>query len=568
MPRLARERFSFEFENRNPDVWGVFRFRPDSFLPLRRFLPHSFEVISMTASFLRKNYGVALFLSLLIFYFIFFFLMTYFTPLFTDDLSYSYYYKDWLLGRESFPGLEPWIRMIKTHFMGINGRFGDKLLIGYLILPKFVQAFLASIAGLAMVTGACKLAFGKISAHPVLSMGTLLAIAMLMPWNDTMWQGCMIVNYVMGGALGMWALYLFFRPVKVGPRFRILKYAGVLFLGFLAGSWHECFSFIMVPGILVYLICVRKLDKIQFLMFAGLFLGGVFIISNPGFWLRYNNSMRVMGMHHADMIFQYANIGLLIVLLCPLLLAIPSARKHYSVADRYILVAAAASMILNTFIFLSNLDMPRALWYGLLVSLTGIGISVRPLYGKRVSRNIIRIVVGMATVFFIVHAVVCVIWQIRLKREYDDIVRQYMKSPYGEVFNDQKAAESLPWIALGRTSYLQFRTWRIDHGVAPFYKKKGELLHVVPVTLESFSPSESRRLPGEDEMYIFHNEVVASPIDGRIMRWRKIVCEDKEGRKTAFFVVVQRFHDKEGNAWEYWAIRNAENIKELKSLTR
>ena len=551
----------------NPGDKGNNRFRPDSYINTTHMESGSAEC---------RLYGLrdklcckqTLFWSLAALFFVFCFLMTYFTPLFTDDLSYSYYYKEWLTGRAPFPGFEPWLKLFVTHFEGINGRFGDKLLLGYLILPKAIQALMSATASLGIVVGASKLAFGSISKNPVKSTLMLLTIAIIMPWYDTMWQACMIVNYIFGSAIGLWAIYLFFRESNSDTHHNMWQYIGVLLLGFLAGSWHECLTFIMAPGILIYLIWLRRLDKFKIFLLTGLILGGVFIISCPGFWVRYDHSVRVLSMRHAENIFYYANAALLILLACPAVLSFVKLRNRYSRAEKAYIVAAAIAMLLNAFIFVSNLGMPRALWYGQLIAIVGLWIIIKPIGLRKAWRKIGYSLLIAATVFFITHMAVCVIWQIKLHREYNDIIALYMKSPSGDVFYDQTAAESLPWIAFGRTSYQQFEGWRIDHGIGAFYRTKDKLLHLTPTSLKEFTPENSQRLLGEDAIYKYNGHIVAAPIDGRILRWRKMECTYNDGHRDAIYTIVQRFKDKDNKSWEYWKIDDADKVNNIKPLAR
>lgn len=484
-------------------------------------------------------------------FFVYVFLMALFTPHVGDDLKYPLTYNNYLIGESGFPGFGAWAEGIRVHFLSVNGRSGDKLLIGYLLLPQAIQALLAAIGATAMLISCCRLAFSKISSQAYFSMTMLVALTLLMPWYNTMFVGCMLLNYVVGGGIAMTAISLYFRPCKPWIRFRGLQYVLLFTSGFLAGSWHEGFTFIIAPGILICLIMRRRLSRSQFFILAGLISGGIFIISNPGFWYRYEHKMQVFSMADATSVFYISNLALLTLAAYPIAVIFPKLRKKYTATDRDIMLTAMLAVISNTFIFVSSLNFPRVLWFGNLIGFVGVGCFLKVYLPGKILRGILKFSVIAATIFCLVHEAVSIIWQIKLDREYKEVIRLYRNSPDGTVFFTQKAAESLPWITLDRPSYQQFLGWRIDQWIPEFYRNSDEPLHLVPEDLQDFNPRRAEILNKTQKIYRYNGRCVVDANTLPFKRERWVTSGSDDGSRQKFSTVCHRFRDRDGRLWYY-----------------
>ncbi len=483
-------------------------------------------------------------------FFIYIFLMALFTPHVGDDLKYPLAYNSYLIGESEFPGFGEWWEGIRIHFLSVNGRSGDKLLIGYLLLPQAIQALFAATGAAAMLISCCRLAFSKISSYAYSCMAMLVTIMLLMPWYDTMFVGCMLLNYAVGGGIALTALSLYFRPCKPWRKLRGLQYVLLVTLGFFAGSWHEGFTFITAPGILICLI-MRRLSRTQAFVLAGLILGGIFIICNPGFWYRYEHKMQIFSMSDATSIFYISNMALLTLLAYPIVVIFPKLRKRYTSTDRDIMLTAMFAVIANAFIFVSNLSFPRVLWYGNLIGFIGLGCFLKVYSPRKILRLMLKFAVIAATIFCLAHETVCVIWQIKLDKEYKEVINLYRESPDGTVFYTQKASETLPWITLDRPSYQQFYGWRIDQWIPEFYRNSDEQLHVVPKELQDFNPQDAKVLNAQQKIYQYNGRYVVDASALSFKRTRSVFSTGKDNKRESYSMVCHKFRTEDGRLWYY-----------------
>lgn len=321
---------------------------------------------------------------------IFYFLMTLFTQPHIDDLKYTIDYRHWLLGEADFPGIRPWWEMVKAHFMGINGRLGDKLLIPFLWLPGWGKGLIAAFATVGFFWQAAAVAATDVRRHPYVSTSVILALVLCLPWQDTMFLGCMTVNYVIGLYFSMLALAIFFReeselkvertisqPPVHSPQlyFRFLL---ALITGFLAGAWHECFTFIVAPGLLLYPLFVHRLSRQQWCVLIGGILGGLFIVCNPGFWVRYEGQMHAFSMKSWTLLFSYANFSLLLIPFYLAAVFLPRLRSLYTRRRLGIMTTCFLALLLNILIFISDLSLPRVMWFGIVMGIIGLAVFFSP----------------------------------------------------------------------------------------------------------------------------------------------------------------------------------------------
>ncbi len=495
---------------------------------------------------------------------VYYFLMTLFTSPHIDDLHYSYPYRHWLLGEGEFPGFEPWWRTIKAHFFGINGRLGDKLLLGFLLLPKWVAASIASFCTVGFMILASYIATGNIRKHTWLSTAIIIALILSLPWYDSMFLGCMTVNYIMASFWGTAALALYFRKTTLTSedRRRKLKYAGAVLLGFLAGSWHECFTFIIAPGLLIFPFFEKRLTKLQICVLSGGILGGIFIISNPGFWMRYDNQMHLMTMKKAILILDYANASLSFLVLFPVFMAIKKLRHRYTRKEAGIMTACFIAFILNIIIFLSNLNLPRVPWFGMILGYIGLGLILSPFRPAKPISVPCRIIVTGATLFCLVHFFVTVITQYKVDREYREIISLYRSSGDGTVFYTETASKNIPWIALARPSSDQFHGWRIDSGTDTFYKQAQIYLQLVPEELKDFSISDAEPVNETEGIYLYKGNFVTDAEKTLFIRWRKVKFTTPEGDTYVLTLLCHRFTTSDGRTW-YYFLPDKDGIKDI-----
>ena len=482
--------------------------------------------------------------------FIYLFLMTMFTSAKIDDLYYTYAYRHWLLGEGEFPGLSPWMDTIKAHFLTVNGRFGDKLLIGYLLLPKWLDALIASATSIGFMLFGVRIALGSPQRHPILATLLVVAFIICLPWWDSMFLGCMAVNYILASFWGLWALAIYFRPTKDPHHNVVATYAGALLLGFLAGSWHECFTFIVAPGLILYPFITKRLSKLQLCILIGGILGAVFIISNPGFWVRYDNQMHFLSMRDSMYILEFCNLSLLFLVLFPILICFKKTRQLYTRRDIGIMSACVIALPINIVIFSSNLGLPRALWFGVILGLIGLAILAKPIKLTRIQR-VVSLEFTWALVFFcIIHFAVTVHAQYRIDREFKEVTTRFHDSADGIIFYDEVATKDVPWLALNRPSDNQFYSWRIDNGIMAFYKNNEMALQLVPTVLRDFDPNNAILVDSIIGLYNYAGYYVLDGNNIKPGRWTYINFDPMDTKEPTR-KMSHRFRDRNGHEWVY-----------------
>lgn len=508
-----------------------------------------------------KSEGVTIFYIFAALFVIYVFFMALFTPHVGDDLKYALDYNLFLRGEADFPGFDAWMDRIRVHYLSVNGRFGDKLLVGYLLLPQALQAFLAAAGALGIIIGACKLAFGRISRYPYLCVAFLCCLVLLMPWYNTLFVGCMLLNYVIGGGIVFLFLWLLLRYYKHQSHSNWGQLILLTLLGFLAGAWHEGFTFIIIPGIAVYILMNRKFTRAQCFLLTGFILGAVFIICNPGFWYRLNHKMGGPHGYSFSSLFYISNVALVILVACPAVLAFKSLRNKYSVTDLSLIVISALAILANAYIFISNLSFPRVMWYGNILGFVGLGCVLKKVRLNLGFKNILKVFTFLTALFCIVHFIVSVVWQIKLSKEFKEVMNLYSVAEKGQVFYD--STTSVPWITLDRPSIHQFQTWRIDQWIPEFYRTDGEKLHLSPVRLKKFSPQKARLIGSNESVYLYQGSIVADMNSHPFSRGRKLTVQLKNGTTEKETAVAHQFKGADGKLYEYWALDNIESIKSI-----
>lgn len=489
---------------------------------------------------------------------IFYFLMSFYTSPHLDDLHYAYPYRHWLLGEGEFPGIEPWLRTIRAHFYGINGRLGDKLLIGYILMPKWLSASITSLSTVGFMLLAAYIATGNCRRHSLLSTALVVALILSLPWYDTMFLNCMAVNYIIAALLGMAALAIYFRAPEIIGRHPCMKCMTAFAIGFLAGSWHECFTFIFAPGLIAYPLFVRRINSMQRAVLTGGILGGIFILCNPGFWNRYDNQMHLMTMKNAVWVLYYANASLALFIAYPICLSIKRIRRRYTRQDLGIMTTCVIALALNILIFISNLSLPRVLWFGMAGGYIGLAVILRPFSpGKRL-RLLSYIVVLGGVIFCLLHFIAAVVLQRKIDMEYKTVIGMYRKSEDGTVFYTEKASKEIEFLTLARPFYDQFQGWHTDAGTDTFYRKADELLQLVPVELRDFQPQKAMLLNKDEGIYLYKGLYVVDACVTPYKRYHHVFTKGKNNTRERILSVCHKFRTEDGRLWYYLQMPNRE----------
>ncbi|MDE6277889.1 MAG: hypothetical protein K2M06_07255 [Muribaculaceae bacterium] len=206
-------------------------------------------------------------------------ILTYLTPLYTDDLWY-------LDNTTGAPGsLERFFSTLSScvdHWNFDTGRLSNVVAAPFLgFLPKWVYATI--IGGFIAWILNAGLAVSRTRPASMLSACWIATVVFVFPWLDFMFGVIFSINYVWGIFWGITLAYSFEKGAN-----NIL----LLALAYIAGWWHEGLSVVLLAGMGTYLILRRpvegeswwkSLSKKEIIVVCGLMAGIITIFSMPAF---------------------------------------------------------------------------------------------------------------------------------------------------------------------------------------------------------------------------------------------------------------------------------------------
>lgn len=412
-----------------------------------------------------------------------------------DDLIYSSSYYGYMFHSEPFPGFGPWIDFFIHHAENINGRFGDKLLILYMLLPRWLMGICQALCFYGIVAFSMRIAVGDLWRKSYRTIIFASILVLTFPWYDNGFLACMFINYQVGVLISvMWVYYFLHTPKKTW-------YTGIFIaiLSFCAGSWHECFSFIIFPSVII-IQCLRK-DRgiINYISVCCFFLGVLFILCCPGFWARmgyaFNVGNQVWLLSILKPLYCIPFILYVIVLLWR---KVVCKRTDYLSFNDWMFVGMAVNLILGTTYLSEQVDsrMFRIWWYALTFGLIGSLIVSRRWRMPRVFRVISLIAISLITM---VHLSISVYSQYQIKGEYDEVMYEFRNSPNGVVYFDNHAYEYSRLAALRKPQRDIFMHYTLD--CTGLQHPQCQMLKLFPTELKKIDTLALKYIEGSDSMY-------------------------------------------------------------------
>lgn len=431
-------------------------------------------------------------------------LVCHFTPYQFDDLSYLIPYKDIKEGVSDTFDPQIYFNFFSQHYTTANGRFGDKLLPLILLLPKWVTSLLAAASIFIFLYYGNKIISGGKSHSPFSYLFILLMIV-CPPWYDNIFVISYNVNYLYSAALTLTAIYYILYPEEGGGYY---KKGVILIIALLAGSFHEGFSITLLPGILLYLILMRKsISRFSIFVTVALSLGALFIITAPGLWYRLGRSpiIQLQPIHYIAI----CNAYLALIIFLPFILR-KKVRNMFSRKDTATLFLFFIASTINIVIMYRAYMGPRTFWFGEIYSIIALCLIFNRRNFKTQKFFSSTAFACIAMIAFIGHGICCVQTQIKLFKQNRDICRLYKESDDGHIFYDVTTIEDVPLATLmhvsGKEFYLPENWWALYQ-----YYNKSKRLQIIPTTLQNARIENHPSLCTDHDIRNINGNLVTTP---------------------------------------------------------
>lgn len=421
--------------------------------------------------------------------------MSYFTCIVGDDLFYSGVYSDTIFGGKPFPGFEPWFELFKNHWMYTNGRFGDKFMPLFLVLPHLSLAFIQTICTFIICKYASLLTIGAYWATSRRSILLTSALLILPPWYNTGFLVCILVNYQIALALSLPWTWYYINP----PKDNKWTLFALGLLSVLVGMWHEGFSVFALPAVILSQILRKDKTRSTWLMTVGFIVGVIILLSSPGFWARMDTSFApreyIWPLFIKKSFIELAFIALVLFTVirnyrCNL-------RPILSRAQ-WIFVSVALTIVFCTIYvnFHVTADNLSVWWFAAVYSIIGCFILLGPVRDNVLLKNVVT---GIAGVAVLVHLCLCVYYQYQVKEDYDRIMAQYLSSNTGVVYADAVNKAGPQLLTLRKSQYYLY-DYLLPHAHSVHSSDKPMIL--LPTEFKTLKPSAIIPIKGSPGFYL------------------------------------------------------------------
>ena len=490
-------------------------------------------------------------------------LMVWLTPWQMDDLAYGIPYRKEMMSH-TLTWRQGW-DFFTMHWHSINGRLGDKTLLFWLAMfPKWLFALVAAGSCFSIYYFAGKIVFGSVREHVSGNILLSVALTFFLPWGTYMYITNMFLNYVMGLAVAMPALYFFVRGGVKNASAGACLLAGSL--GFLSGSWHEVYSVAALPGMAAFLLLLRgRPGRMRWSVVLGTAAGLGFILCTPGFWMRVNGvveSPLVLlaellhpSQFHPDVLRNSATGLGVNALVMPCIAVALCVRQWRHKIDRLtwcVALMTAVMLLFTIALYYHSVREARVFFYFDGMAIIAGAMLLRPLFGSA-GRVTQFCTVVSALALMLAHCVLVVALQTRLIREHDEIIAAYMASPDGTVYHDCHGNGLGPVFALRKARSCNFYSNQVKL-LEDFYRGDSVQIQLMPVALRNFDPVAAARagkLRKSGLTMVYEGYFVTR--DTAVLSKREMWPSFRmaEGDTLMAAMLVSRFRDVYGREWAY-----------------
>lgn len=472
-------------------------------------------------------------------------IISYLTDYSLDDLFYLTAFKDVKIGTQPLDWGE-YFDFFFTHYTDVNGRFGDKLLTLFLLLPKWLFALISAIMYGLTVFLSYKIIEQSGNKDSLLATGLIATTIIFLPWYDNIFVASYCVNYLWATPFALTAAYLILNEKKTASKGRFIKILPAIFI-FIGGAWHEGFGIPLSLGFTLYALFERKhLNRLQITLIACWILGALTIIIAPGFWNRidfYENNNHLI-------LKPLIKFGLTMILMLTALagsLLFRRFRKRLTRKSIGVFIICLGVIAGNILIVFNSFSSPRIFWFGSVFGIIGL-FQIFYVWNFNIYKNIRTIANLIIIVVVMIHLVASIYFQYLHHQDYINVRRLFDESPTGQIYYDTRPFS--PFFCLRKPYDVQFL---LPYTIQTFsmYYDNAKCLSVIPATLKYAEPDESNKLSEHLSVYSIEGYVVSTDsIDECNLQFKF----EKSGWLTpANGVVIFPYTNENGN--RYYLIR-------------
>lgn len=448
-------------------------------------------------------------------------------PKYLDDCFFLWPFGDWLAangvkyptdGVNPFVTGIPWDEILVRYqitYNTDNARIANILVIYFLLLPKWIGSLLCLILWLYVIIRTFEFCNINIKYSALVPIGLGLWY-FLLPWENHMGSLVFQFNYIIPSAISIFILRrLYFSDCRYNTP-PIMFVAGIL-----CGAWNEAFSIPLMAGVTASLFICKSFRNCKVLiLLTGLLTGLAWLIAAPGFNVRcngldysYTEGIAFFIKRIIETICMHPSI----LILLGVELWVMARKGIQNVLRSKIMFLINVSAVCSLALSFVSTNMPRVAWWCDLAAVIGILYLLQKCYGyywnqySIVNIFICSLLLGTTGLSLALTD----IYVIRTASASREIIDDFLRNPYGNVYNDWISGIDEPIMILSK-----FDTYPGGylHLMPSFHISGSELLpggiKVVPERLRSIAPNEGELLPGEghvrciDGYYVFEPDSV------------------------------------------------------------
>lgn len=436
---------------------------------------------------------------------------------------------------------EMWNKLISACYLRWNtetGRLGVFMSLGFLyLLPKWVFGVLLAFAIYVLVHYICKIA--NLFPGSVLSWLTLAAIVFFAPWYDFMFLISYSMNYVIGGAVTVAAVFFFLNIEKYSG----WRLAGIFVLMFASGWIHEGYSAPFGIAATVWMLRLRRFSWRTII--SWIFLGaGAFIIAlSPTLWHRAGGEMLILQFPIKEAILQLGPsllFGLLFMIISCIAFHHKRIRKgtQQNAEWMFLMIYLVISLIILTVFYCG----PRTGFPTIIFSIVGIAYILRLFIDtpqQMAPTLFVGVIIGL---MIIAHLAYACLAEYQVRKEYYEIVERYKASDNGTFYYDQTYPH-LDW-SLYKTSVRDFHS-REPMFMWENYYDPAKHLVILPTLMKGFSEEKAKISIYSTNIMIYNGQIVVKS-EKNIPDVPKITIHTKGGKKIQSRYRIDDFRDENG----------------------
>ncbi len=449
-------------------------------------------------------------------------------PAFSDDILFSFPYRDYLLHGKPFEWRSIWDGWCFIYLHNVT-RLSNMVAGVLLAMPRWVAAIFSSLALFYVYIKGLQFAKADTSRYKIAIW--LAYIVFCLPWVDQLYLIDFQTNYIWSAALSLYITLAFYHRHDSHP-------ALLFIIAIILGGWHEGFSAPIFASIIaVAWIYKEYRTRSTAIILIGLAIGMVFLATAPSFTLIPSPYFG----KRPWMIYPY---------LFPMLIAGSYAiYAHYRHRlSRQLLIKVLVLMIpsvLSAFLMLYSMQGSRVGTLSIVFS--GITLLLlTPQYGKHTITSLLIYALMVA------HLLAVDYQAYKAHIGTEKVLADHLAHLGETTYSDMVLREDAPWYCLQKPYYGWFNHSSTMTLFDYFYNPRGYAFDVVPSALKEFSTKKATKIPGDVGAYLFHGLTVVD-IDVECHEKRYFVSDYGHGKMLREYTIWPFVCRQDGKryAWAY-----------------